>query len=242
MSNKNKIIFGYSNDLQKEDNSDRWLLTFADLLSLIITFFVLIYSMTALNADKWKMITISLSQKLNPNRIVSRTLPSADLSITKTNISHAKSLEYLNVVLIDKINESKVLKDIMKTELTNDKLTIHVRSDSIFLEGDVSVDTKGELIFEVITNILKSLSNRINIYAYAHDEPKDIHKYPSKWELSLTRALVISKILKNKGYKYNIISYGLADISVENINNVNDEGSKSIQYVDVVIRKEEIEG
>jgi len=242
MSNKNKIIFGYSSSAETEDNSNRWLLTFADLLSLIITFFVLIYSMTALNADKWKMITISLSQKLNPDRVVSRTLPSADVSITKTNISHAKSLEYLNVILIDKINESKVLKEIMKTHLTNEKLTIHIRSDRIFEEGNVVVDAKGELIFEVVTNILKSLSNRINIYGYSYEDPKDIHKYPSKWELSLARALVISKILKNKGYKYNILSYGLADTSVEGNSNIKNEGSKSIQYVDVIIRKEEIEG
>lgn len=244
MEHKNKSTTTFhQNIIDKDDgSSDKWLITFADLLSLIITFFVLIYSMTVMNSDKWKMVTTSLSQELNPDKEVKKTLPSVDKSITKVVIGYAKSLEYLNVVLLDKISESKILKDMMKINLSNGKLTINIRSDLIFKKGDVVMDRKGEYIFEVIINILKSLSNRINIYGYAYEEPKDIQKYPSKWELSLTRALVISKILRNKGYKYNILSYGLADKLGNNGDEViKKEGEKSVQRVDVVIRKEEIE-
>ncbi len=208
---QSKLEFELLNlEKQASTNNSSWLMTFADLLSLIITFFVLIYSMQVVKNNEWDQIRTSLSKTLNPEKSVeSKKPPPTELkSITKIVTPHGKDLDYLKVVLEEEIRKYPALKRMFDIQSDNDGLTISFASDELFASGDVRITARGGKIFDVVVNVLQSLPNAIEIIGYAYDLPLDVKKYPTGRELGLTRAMILSKILRNRGYNYNIVSYG----------------------------------
>ena len=59
-----------------------WLLTFTDLVALLLTFFVMLFAMSNVKIDRWKEMIDTLSQSLNPARSEPTKVPSAQYNIS----------------------------------------------------------------------------------------------------------------------------------------------------------------
>ncbi len=80
-------------EIDEPDTPDqRWMVTLADLLSLILTFFVLLFSMSTLELEQWEKISQSLSQNLSLEKKVKETKPAAEQAIEKINRLEAAPL------------------------------------------------------------------------------------------------------------------------------------------------------
>src|ERR1051326_3807502 len=60
------------------ENAERWLLTYADLITLLMVFFVVLYSMSSADSSKWKQISASLEQAFNLDVLRGQTGTSID--------------------------------------------------------------------------------------------------------------------------------------------------------------------
>lgn len=224
---------------EPEKPSDAWMLTFADLVSLIITFFVLLYSMSAIRLDQWQEVKKSLSTKLNPRLIEKVEEPvKPEKKVTKIDLNTATDLEYLRAIIYEKILSSGVLNRVEISTL-DDRIVISL-SDDTFASGSVEVKKESEIVIAVIADSVANIKNQVEVVGNSDPEFIQTEKYPSNWELSLSRALVISSLIEQRGYIYPINSIGRAESNykLEKTDENQEERFRLARRVDIVIRSQ----
>ena len=75
--------------------SNAWLITFADLAALLLTFFVLLFSMSQVNIDDWGAVKEALGTSLNPQRSTAGESAGSRFSVDKIVVSRAANIDYL---------------------------------------------------------------------------------------------------------------------------------------------------
>jgi len=216
----------------EEKSSTNWMLTFADLLSLILTFFVLIYAMSALEGSKFREISASLSQKLNPTFKVEEETPAADKGIKRIDVPVAINLDYLTAIITDKFKDSKKLRSAFTIRNEEDKIIISLVGAIAFDEGKSDLTQEGTQALFFIGGILQTIGNHIDVFGSLADDGDSA----ANWELSLNRAVVVSQALRNMGYAYKITSFGQAPVTF-----VGEKSEAASRHVDIVIRSNSAE-
>jgi len=187
-----------------------WLVTFTDLVSLMLTFFVLLFSMSSVQVDRWEEMIDTLSKTLNPNRQESVSTPTAQYNISTVFRRRAINLDYLEAVLADKMHTDEILKE-ARLFLGEDRLVISLPGDLFFQSGNAVLSEKAKQALFVLGGILRNVNNQIGINGHTDPTPLQGGKYTSNWELSLGRAIAVANSLKRAGYTDDIIAYGYSD-------------------------------
>lgn len=191
--------------------SNAWMLTFADLLSLILTFFVLLYSMSVIQHRPWEELVMTLNQQLNPTRQEpEEPTYDADFTISGENKPIAMDLDYLHAILDEKKQRSEAMQSMLIVRL-EDRLMISLISDSLFPPGSANLYADAAPLMLILGETVQQINNAIEIYGHTDPSPIDTNAFPSNWELSLSRAGTIANELYRAGYRYPIRVYGQAD-------------------------------
>ncbi len=236
---KNAFEKAYAN--QQADNPSKWMVTFSDLLSIIITFFVLIYSMSSVVDEDWNVVTQSFVERLNPDHLLDKTTSPQikQQELTELKIEQAEDLDYLRTLLENDIDRSPTLHKMISLKSDSQSLTIHIAATDVFITGDIDMTRKGSMIVDLITNIVQPIKNRVEIYTYSNNQPLDTLKYPTAWELSLSRGLVIAQILRNKGYTYNMSAFARTHYPTNEQQNDEANSETALQHIEIVIQHDE---
>jgi len=187
-----------------------WLVTFTDLVSLMLTFFVLLFSMSTVQVDRWDEMIDTLSKTLNPNREEAVSSPTAQYNISTVFRRRAINLDYLEAVFSDKMNADPVLRQ-ARLLLGEDRLVISLPGDLFFNTGSAVLSPKAKDAMFVLGGILRNVNNQVGVNGHTDPKPVEGGKYTSNWELSLGRAIAVSNSLKRAGYTDDIIAYGYSD-------------------------------
>lgn len=185
-----------------------WMLTFADLLALLLAFFILLYSMSIITAKQWESMVQSLSHQLNPQYIDDQTDFSAEKAIERIIEKPAMDLDYLDAILREKISQDPILLQNIILQKGEQRLSIFIEKSNLFYESDSSLTEDAQLILYGVGNVLQQVPNRIEIYANSTQEALQSSEFPSHWELSLSRAMVVGEMLKKFGNRSAIQAYG----------------------------------
>lgn len=231
------------NNIKEEytPSTPAWMLTFADLLSLVLTFFVMIYSMTSLPPPKWQQVRSSLTRQLNPAMYWTEVKLSAPKTIQKIHLNNALDLSYLSSILQEKVDDEPTLSGII-IQQQDDRLVISLPHDLLFAPGGSTLTENAIGMMSYLEDILYTISNQIDIYGHTDPTPIRDNSYPSNWELSLVRAVAVAEELKHAGYAYNIKVFGLADSRYQDLETYNhDFGEKKLyqfsRRVDIIVHE-----
>lgn len=200
--------FGSAN--KKEEARGAWMVTFTDLVSLMLTFFVMLFSMATVQIDKWDEVTDSLSTTLNPKKTESVATATADFNISTVFRKRAINLEYLQAVLLEKVEKDKVLSRTM-VQLLDDRLLISLPGDLLFDKGSKTLSQRAESSMLKIGDVLRHVSNQIVITGHTDPVPSSGADYASNWELSLYRAIEVGNALRKSGFTQEFMAYGNGD-------------------------------
>lgn len=185
-----------------------WMIILADLLSLMLTFFVLIFSMNAVQVSDWRAVVDALSDRLNPSEARLRQTPWDGHEQDKVDAVHAQDVDYLATLLSDQIARDDVLRN-ARVRLLDDRVAISIPADLLFTRGSARIgDSAAFDAFARLAALLRNLENEIMVVGYTDPSPVDAKQYPSHWELSLSRALAVARILKQNGYRQPVPVYG----------------------------------
>lgn len=219
-------------------NSNAWMLTFADLLSLMLTFFVLLYAMSVMEEVKFKQIAKSLMQQLNPlNKIEDKFTQPAQKSITRFNTEIAVDLDYLYTILTEKINDVPELSGTRILRL-DDRIVITLPSDRYFAAGDAYLTSDAKSAVFLLGEIVSTIGNSIDVNGHTDPAPTSGTSYPSNWELSLARAATVAGALRRSGYLHPIHVFGYGESRYDELpsNRTTAEKDALARRVDIAIR------
>ena len=165
-----------------------WMLTFADLMSLLLTFFVLLFSMSQIKVESWQAVVESLSQQRDPFSSAAESRPDADRNMPKEIEPRTYDLGYLETVIGEKLRSDPVLANSIVQRIGN-RLIVSLSSDMLFDDNDAKLTQPAKQATFVLGNVLRTVGNAIEVDG--HTDPKPVvgrSSYPSQWELTLSRA------------------------------------------------------
>ncbi len=226
----------FSSDPPKEA-STAWMVTFADMISLLLTFFVMLFSMSTVASEKWEEVVRTLEQNLNPGRKTLHVEPTSAHDIRSVFKEEATDLVYLAAVLREQMGKNPTLSRSQVTE--HDKyLLISLPGDILFDRGTANVTPKARQALFMLGGLLENLKNQIEVIGHTDPLPSQGQRFASNWELSLGRAVAVAGALRHFGYRKEIISYGQGDAKFKNLSLSLPEGRRYqvARRVDVVIR------
>ncbi|MCH8213857.1 MAG: OmpA family protein [Proteobacteria bacterium] len=187
-----------------------WMIIFTDLVSLMLTFFVMLFAMSNVKVDKWDSMIDALSQSLNVSRAKAVVTSSAEYNVATIVRKQAINLDYLASVLEKTVAEHEMLAHsrIMRLE---DRLVIALPGDLLFTPARADLSEKArEAVFN-LGGVLRNIGNQIEINGHTDPVPATGGEYASNWELSLARAAAVANALRRSGYTEDIVALGFAD-------------------------------
>ncbi|MBF0470768.1 MAG: OmpA family protein [Gammaproteobacteria bacterium] len=197
-----------------------WLATFADLMSLLMCFFVLLLSFAAIDAQKFKKAAGSLSQAFGVQRQVREEFTPMGVSIIAQEFSPGKPEptpvdEVKQSTTTDAPNldlrppteaevEAEMMEEQLKQEMSEEiseglvdierqdgHVTIRINDTGSFDSGTADLKESFEPVMERIIDALVQTPGRIAIAGHTDDIPINTARYRSNWELSAARAVSV---------------------------------------------------
>lgn len=187
-----------------------WLLSFGDVTALLITFFVMLFSMSTLQSEKWEAIVAKLNSSKQSAESQKKPVPTAINNIATVELPPALPLGYLGTLLEEKLVDDPVLSRAVLHRL-EESIVVSLPTDLLFTPGSVEVtETAKEALFRV-GGVIATLGNQVDIEGHAAPRDDTPGNYTSLWILSMARAIAVADELAASGYALNIVTLGLAD-------------------------------
>ncbi len=186
-----------------------WMVTFTDLVSLMLTFFVLLFSMSDIKTDRWNDVIDALSQSLNPSSTKAQSSATSSFNIATLFRKRAINLDYLTSVLDEAVAKDELLvnSQLMRLE---DRLVIALPGDLLFEPGKAVLAENARKALFNLGGVLRNIGNQIGINGHTDPIPPSGDSYTSNWELSMGRATAVANALKRSGFTEDIIAFGYA--------------------------------
>jgi chemotaxis protein MotB len=186
----------HDDDEEKKENSERWLLTYSDMITLLMIFFIVLYTISTVNSQKFQQIAASLGKTFDgTNYVVGQYSGNSILDSIKTtnNTNTDNAIESQ----LDKLIKQNNLQNMVTYKIDERGFVISLNDTLLFDTGsaDVKPDQKATLI--KIGNILKAMPNYIRVEGHTDNVPINNSQFHSNWELSVIRATNVVEILVN---------------------------------------------
>jgi len=200
--------------LRPEKNSaggdGAWLETYADTITLLMAFFVMMFSMSKLDAGKFEVLKEAISSELSkrppankgPNK-QSSFLPEVNVLqdvVQPTRVppeerasASQKSADDLKAQpAIAELSE----QGLIDLEISPEGLTVEFASKALFPSGNADVkESMAEVLKEVARVLAEGKFSNIDIEGHTDDVPMKSARFPSNWELSASRATSVARAL-----------------------------------------------
>ena len=213
----------------EKENGERWLLTSSDLITLLMILFVVLYSMSNVDSQKFQAIAESLNKVLGggiPAKIELSTSPTgptlflagtpsskatvpgkgADLTNLTNTVPGVKGnvdAENLTIEAIkaqlDKFALDNGIQTMLVSSIEERGLVVSIQETLLFESGSATITAQAREILEKITTVLAVTPNQIRVEGHTDNLPIHTSQFPSNWELSVIRSTNVLQILQSDG-------------------------------------------
>lgn len=194
------------------DNHDRWLISYADFITLLFAFFVVMYAISSVNVSKYKTfsdsLNVALSKKSNPDAASSdaseqeqmlKTL--VDKRTARLGEQQRKLQEGLNVIAggLSQVMSNMINSGLVSITQTKRGVVIDISASSLFKTGDATLQADSLGVLRRVAEVLSKEEYAIEVEGHTDDVPIKTAQFPSNWELSSARASSVVRMLIDNG-------------------------------------------
>ena len=195
---------------EEPENHERWLVSYADFITLLFAFFVVMYSISSLNEGKYKILSDSLVGVFNQVDRAVKPIPIGEERPRTTQpdasqIDEPQSsqqpidplqsiMQSMQAAFADLIGSNQLT--IRGNELW---VEIELNSSLLFPSGDALPNDRAFDLLEKVAGILAPFDNPIHVEGFTDNLPINTAKFPTNWELSAARAGSVVRMLAADG-------------------------------------------
>jgi chemotaxis protein MotB len=211
----------------EEHPDERWLITYADVLTLMFVLFMVLFSISVVNTAKFDMLKQTLQDAFNSGlaaggssvletnpgtpapavttqqgQIAPEVPTIAGLSVTDAGpaqILESSQLQAAEKAITTKLTSSG-LADKVTTTVNERGLEIRIETDGVlFTPGSANLSPAAATIIAPIASSLKALPNPVRVEGHTDSTPIATSQFPSNWELSTARASAVVRLVNRDG-------------------------------------------
>lgn len=196
---------------RKGEILEEWMMTYMDTVTLLVTLFVLILSLTTVSEEKFNALAEGLRIDKYGHGILMGSPSVMDLSTPSTNDMQTEGVGPTVAIepqmVADRLEEliaSADLADQIEIEISDDLIDLQLNESVLFLSGSSELLPGGKGILENLTPLLKTGQFIISVQGHTDSVPISSEIYPSNWELSgarsasVVRALILSGVAEDR--------------------------------------------
>ena len=213
-----------------DDKGSKWLCTFNDMMNLLLTFFVLLLSMSKLDVCKVKEAVYSINDSfgvLNLGRKNTEIFKHFILPIENRHLS----FEERKRRLATHINNI----DNMHAKVIEEGVSVRLKEKLFFKTGMAEIEKKNYPSLKKLCSILQKTDCQIRVEGHTDDIPIDTKRFPSNWELSVARAVNVVKYFISKGNispeRLSAAGYGDSRPIYPNVSDHNRELNRRVEII-----------
>lgn len=244
----------------EDDEVPGWIFTFADLMSLLLVFFILLYSLSKMTETTLVAALSSIQIALNSNGALVRQDPlkysgggTQTIKPAEPQMATNRELVYAEEPIDEEVREevNEIANEVMSKFVANhlqsqvavfedgEKITIRIDGHSLFESGEAAILYSAEPIYETLLGIFNRYPDyNINIKGHTDNIPINTSRFPSNWELSAIRATTTLRyFLENNIPPERMTATGYAD-SIPLVRNDTEEHRAMNRRVEFVLQRD----
>lgn len=197
---------------EEHENHERWLVSYADFITLLFAFFVVMYALSTVNEGKYRVLSDSMVNAFSHMPVASAAQAAAVNASQPSSAKPAvvnKAQEAVKQKQRDKMRN--IAKDILQVMAplveqgkvrvleTSRGVTIEINDSILFSPGQALLQTASIKAMRAIAEVLAAADFPITIEGHTDDVPISTAQFPSNWELSAVRATTVVRLFADAG-------------------------------------------
>lgn len=196
---------------EEHDNHERWLVSYADFITLLFAFFVVMYALSTVNEGKYRILSESMATAFRNVPInaasdrpivVMPPIPAAQKAAVKTSDAvKQKQRDKMRNVAKDILSVMAPLIEQGKVRVleTSRGVTIEINDSILFSPGQALLHPALVKAMRAIAEVLAPTDFPITIEGHTDNVPINTPQFPSNWELSAVRATTVLRLFADSG-------------------------------------------
>ena len=209
-------------DSPEKAGAPTWIVTFSDLMSLLMCFFVMLLSMSTVDVDKFKAMLQGLDEGLNTKQ--SRMDPSRDVNtITREQLLsslRSQKQQITDVAKLRRLLKRMIMDRQVELLIRENQIVIRILQGGSFQAGKAELKKGFMPVAKKLRKALGSIEGAITVTGHTDDRPIKSKRFRSNWELASARSVsVVAEITKGTGLdakRFFVRSYGSTKPRVPN--------------------------
>lgn len=207
-------------DQRQSDNHERWLVSYADFITLLFAFFVVMYALSTVSEGKYRVLSDSLvsafrSAAMEPAapavRPITGSMPSRKISRPVEPVQ--KQREQMRGIARDirKVLGPLLRDGQVRVTQSNRGVSVEINASVLFASGQAQLRADSGRALQQAATVLAAVEQGIQVEGYTDDAPISTAQFPSNWELSAARASSVVRLFIENGVaaeRLSVIGYG----------------------------------
>ncbi|KJR96204.1 MAG: chemotaxis protein MotB [Peptococcaceae bacterium BRH_c4a] len=187
---------------EKKGGHERWLITYADMITLLLIFFIVMYTLSRIDVKKFQALSTSLTKAMGSGSLM---LDSPGPSVVPGLAGTETPMQALEITQLENVKKEmeKYIKEAglqAKVTVTMEErgVVLSFQDEVLFKLGQAELTPRAREIIRKVGPILVTVPNYLRVEGHTDNLPINTHQYPSNWELSSARSNnVLQELVKN---------------------------------------------
>ncbi len=202
---------------EEHENHERWLVSYADFITLLFAFFVVMYAISSVNEGKYRVLSDSISSafrstpgntagamvQVNPSAPMPVSIPfkKPQIANIKTDVTREKNRELLRSKAKEITEALAPLVQQGQVRITEGALgiTVEINASVLFDSGEARLQVPAMRALTAVGQILATTDFPITVEGHTDNAPINTPLFPSNWELSGARAASVVRLFIDTG-------------------------------------------
>lgn len=189
------------------ENHERWLISYADFITLLFAFFVVLYAVSSVNIGKYKVFSDALGDAFGgagaarPITTQVQNLPIPNPALRRRTELLRKEKEHMTKLAQDLLSTLAPLVKEGKVRVTQNSrgVSVEINASVLFDPGDARLTAESTEALRAVAVLLKDDSHDVQVEGHTDNQPIRNTLYPSNWELSSVRAASVVRLFIDAG-------------------------------------------
>ncbi len=193
-------------EITEDQDGKAWLMTFTDLMMLLLVFFILLYSISSLKIERFEQAMRSIQSALGSEDVVyvvKEVVREVEKPVPQTTVEEVSGLQPRDEKVVEEIEEiiqDQEVGQYVKVYKQGEKIIIQIRGAVLFGSSRAELLSTAQPIFQEVQKVFEKYPEySINIKGHTDNRPISTARYPSNWELSTSRAASVLRWFVEQG-------------------------------------------
>lgn len=193
---------------EAEKGAPKWMVTFSDMMTLILVFFILLFSMSVIDAEKFRAVAESFQQRqvldFLPSAIEFQS-PEEDTGEQKNDPfdqgeyggERQNSMDEL-LEEVQEFLESNELTELISVTRDDRGVVLVLQERTLFNTAEADILPDAGPFLDKVGTLLETIPNMVKVEGHTDSRPISTYRYPSNWELSGARASSVIRYITDR--------------------------------------------